>query len=64
MIYPTTIPPAPILGDLATPTYSPALPPNHIFEKTVSVFWHAWHAWHGLVQVWEPGSLWSRGCHH
>ena len=61
MIYPTTIPPAPILGDLATPTYSPALPANHIFEKTVSVFWHARH---GLVQVWEPGSLWSRGCHH
>ena len=36
MIYPTTIPPGPILGDLATPTYSPALPPNHVFEKSVS----------------------------
>ena len=36
MIYPTTIPPAPILGDLATPAYTPALPPNHIFEKSVS----------------------------
>ena len=36
MIYPTTIPPAPILGDLATPVYTPALPPNHIFEKSVS----------------------------
>ena len=36
MIYPTTIPPPPILGDLATPAYPPALPPNHIFEKSVS----------------------------
>ena len=51
MIYPTTIPPAPILGDLATPTYSPALPTNHIFEKTVSVFWHA---------AGTPGTVWCR----
>ena len=60
MIYPTMIPPAPILGDLATPAYTPALPQNHIFEKSVSL--SAFSA--GLVQVWEPGSLWSRGCHH
>ena len=53
MIYPTTIPPAPILGDLATPVYTPALPSNHIFEKSVS--------FSGLVQVWEPG---SQSCHH
>ena len=61
MIYPTTIPPAPILGDLTTPAYPPALPPNHIFEKSVSFYGFSGRYWlSGLVLVWEPGSPWSR----
>ena len=56
MIYPTTIPPAPILGDLATPTYPPALPPNHIFEKSVSFSGFLGHiGWSGAgLGAWEP----------